>query len=370
MNALLSRLYKDYSHPAGLGGVDRLYKEAKKLDENITTDRVKSFLEGVRTYTLHKPTRTRFPRRKIIAPKPRVILSCDLGDFSHLQKYNKGFKYIMVCIDVFSRYLQVFTLKNKSSLSSLHALKSILDTEHSKGYSRLFTDLGGEFYNKEVKKYLSANRIKLYSNFSRETKASLAERVLKTIKYKIYKYLTEYNTLSYIDVLPGIVHAYNNSPHKGLGGRRTPSQVHQLKNTEDILSQFKRMYLNDSSSKTSVSHPLAVGDTVRLQKLSRTQFQFHKGYKVNNTEEIFKVKKIDTSDKNLPVYYLEDLAGDNIQGIFYKEELIKVKLPETFPVDILKSKVVNGKRRYYVQWRGYPSSFNSWISASDLSSTT
>ena len=110
-----------------------------------------------------------------------------------------------------------------------------------------------------------------------------------------------------------------------------------------------------------------MGDTVRLQKLSRTQFNFHKGYKVNNTEEIFKVRKIDISDKKVPVYYLEDLAGDHIEGIFYKEELIKAKLPETFQVDIIKSKIQNGKRKYYVQWRGYPSSFNSWIDASDIS---
>ena len=370
MNAMLGRIYKDYSSPGGLGSINSLYKEAKKQDENVTRDQVKLFLEGMRTYTLHKPTRKRFPRRKIIAPKPKVILSCDLGDFSHLQRYNKGVKYIMVCIDVFSRYLQVHTLKNKSSISSLHALRSIFDTEHSKGYSRLFTDHGGEFYNKEVNKYLSSKRIKLYSNFSRETKASLAERVLKTIKDKIYRYLTEYNTLSYIDVLPDIVRTYNNSPHKGLGVGQTPAQVHAMKNNADILAQFKRMYLRGRHLKTSTSHPLAVGDTVRLQKLSRTQFHFHKGYQVNNTEEIFKIRKIDTSENNIPVYYLEDLAGDDIEGIFYKEELIKTKLPETFQVDIIKSKIQNDKRKYYVQWRGYPSSFNSWIDASDLLSSS
>ena len=367
MNIILNRIYKDYSSPGGLGGINKLYKEAKKINENVTKKQVKLFLDGVRSYTLHKPTRRRFPRKNIIAPKPRVILSCDLGDFSHLQRYNKGVKYIMVCIDVFSRYLQVHTLKNKSSINSLHALKSILDTEHSKGYSRLFTDQGGEFYNKEVKKYLLSKHVKLYSNFSRETKASLAERVLKTVKGKIYRYLTEYNTLSYIDVLPGIVHAYNNSPHRGLGDGRTPAQVHAMTDSEDILAQFKRMYLKGRHLRTTTSQPLTVGDTVRLQKLSRTQFNFHKGYKVNNTEEIFKVRKIDISDKKVPVYYLEDLAGDHIEGIFYKEELIKAKLPETFQVDIIKSKIQNGKRKYYVQWRGYPSSFNSWIDASDIS---
>ena len=89
-------------------------------------------------------------------------------------------------------------------------------------------------------------------------------------------------------------------PHKGLvGDGQIPAQVHKMKNTEDILSQFKRMYLNDGSLRGSVSHPLAVGNTIFLQKLSRTQLQFHKGYKVKSTETNIQSKKIiDTSDKN------------------------------------------------------------------------
>ena len=98
--------------------------------------------------------------------------------------------------------------------------------------------------------------------------------------------------MTYIDVLPVIVHAYNNSPHRGLGDGQTPAQINKVKNTEDILSQFKIMCLNDDSLRGSVSRRLAVGDTVRLQNISRTRFQFHKGYKVNNTEEILKEKKM------------------------------------------------------------------------------
>ena len=86
MNALLSRIYKDYSNPGGLDGINSLYKEAKKLDENITKDQVKTFLEGVRTYTFHKPTRKLFPRRKKYCTKIKSDLVLRLGGIFSLTK--------------------------------------------------------------------------------------------------------------------------------------------------------------------------------------------------------------------------------------------------------------------------------------------
>ncbi len=265
----------------------------------------------------------------------------------------------------FSRYLQVVPLKSKSSLASTNALKGILDSEQSKGYSRLFTDLGSEFHNSKVKHYLTSKNIRLYTTFSREIKASLAERVLKTIKHKIYKYLTEYNTLTYIDALPSIVHAYNTTPHSSLGKGQTPNQVHNLSSVKDIMSQFWKMYKNKPTQSKRDSSHLDIGDIVRLQLASRTQFKFSKGFLPVNTEELFKIRRVDTSQV-ITTYYLEDLAGEDIEGIFYRQEIIKASLPETYQVDILKSKVVKGKIKYLVQWRGYPSKFNTWINATDL----
>lgn len=366
MNEVLNEIYQDLSNPAGLGGVQSLYREGKKRIKHLTLRDVKTFLQGNRTYTLHKSTRKRFPRRKIIAAKPRVIITCDLGDFAALQKHNGGVKYILFCVDVFSRYLQVATLKNKSAQSTLIALKTILESEKSAGVSRMFTDEGSEFYNKKVKEYLASKRMSLYSTFSRETKASMAERTIKTLKGKIYKHLTLNNTLTYINVLPTMVATYNHTPHGGLGEMQTPAEVHQLRDLRGIRRQFRRMYLNQGKVKKTLSSTLAIGDTVRLQLLSRTQYKFTKGYKINNTEELFEIREIDHSQE-IPVYYISDLAGEEVKGVFYREELIKTSLPEHYQVDVLKSKLdQNGKRKYLVHWRGYPDKFDSWIDASDF----
>ena len=109
------RLTTYVTTPAELGSVQKLYSEGRKRNKNLTLDDVQSFLKGDRTHTLRNTTRKKFHRRNILAPKPWVVVSCDLGDFSALQKHKRGVKYIMFCLDVFSRYLQVVPLTSKST---------------------------------------------------------------------------------------------------------------------------------------------------------------------------------------------------------------------------------------------------------------
>lgn len=365
MKELLRKIYNDHSNPAGLASIQKLYRAARVQNPDVRIADVKAFLKASRTYTLHTQSRKRFPRRKILAAKPRAILTCDTATMVSLAKENDGIKYLLVCIDVFSRYLQVVPLKSKNAQASLEGLKQVLESPFSKGYSRLMTDLGGEFYNQPVKLYLKRMGVKLYSVSSREIKASIAERIIRTLKTKIFKYITLNNTLRYIDVLQDIVRAYNETPHKSLGLSQTPNDVHSFTKPSQFIRQFRLMYINDKQRRKTVSPLLNIGDKVRLQSLARTQSVFNKAYYPQNTEEIFSIKDIDTSQP-IPLYKLEDLGGEPITGSFYREELTPVTQPETFPVDILKTKLVGGKRKYYVRWRGYPSRFNTWIDAQDL----
>ena len=105
-------------------------------------------------------------------------MTCDLVNLSVLQLHNREMKYILFCLHVFSKFLQVAPLTSKSAISNLRALQRILESEKSNGISHLFTDLGIEFYNHRVQYYLSSKNMLLYSNYSRETKPSLAERVI------------------------------------------------------------------------------------------------------------------------------------------------------------------------------------------------
>ena len=112
-----------------------------------------------------------------------------------------------------------------------------------------------------------------------------------------------------------------------------------------------------------ITSALSVGEYVRLSQIKPT---FKKGYTIQNTLEIFKVIRVDNT-QSPTINFLEDLQGDPIKGIFYREELIPTTPPETYQIDIIRSKLVAGKKKYLGKWRGYPDKFNSWIDESQIS---
>ena len=282
---------------------------------------------------------------------------------SKLGPHNSGFKYLLVVIDIFSRYAQVVPLKKKTAAHTLEGLKQILESAHFQGITKLNTDEGTEYYNRPVKQYLNSKGITLYSTFSREIKASIAERFIRTLKGKLYRYMTHHNTLSYLPQLPHIVFNYNHSTHRIL--QSTPSQVHQSPpNSKFIQDMFARMYKKPHTSPTPLSPSLTIGQHVRIADEGRNK-AFRRGYSIQNTWEIFQIKSIDNSQFP-PTYTLVDLQEEPILGVFYREELIPVHLPSSFDIDIIKTKKVGSVIKHYVSWRGYPPQFNSWIKDSDI----
>ena len=106
-----------------------------------------------------------------------------------------------------------------------------------------------------------------------------------------------------------------------------------------------------------------VGDLVRISKYKRKVFD--KGYTPNWTEEIFVVDGIVYT--NPITYKLKDLSGEEIQGSFYEQELLKTEQSVTGPFRI--EKVIRRDRtgsKALVKWSGYPEKFNSWVYAKDL----
>ena len=361
-NEILLNIYKDTKNPSSYGSIKNLLHAAKKQIPTIKKDDIIQFLKSQKAYTLHKITQKNFLRRRILASKPGIIASCDLADLTSLAHYNNGYKYILCFIDVFSRFAQCIPLKRKDANSVHDALNKILKSGHFPKLNRLNTDEGKEFYNEKVKKLLDSKGITLYSVSSREIKAAIAERFIRTLKGKLFRYMTHQNTKKYINILPDIVNGYNITQHRGLGGDHTPSQIHQLTDPNEILVQFHRMYKIPSSSHKPIISNLPIGEYIRLNQIKPT---FKKGYTIQNTLEIFKIKKIDTT-QTPTTYYLEDLEGEPIKGVFYREELIPTTPPELYEIDIVQSKIVSGRKKYLVKWRGYPDKFNTWIDESQL----
>ena len=360
---ILSNLYSNLKKsPVSFRGVKELHKAAQEVDKTITLRDVSKFLQGQKSYTLHKLTRKRFLRRRILAPRPKVIISSDLADMSLLAKSNKGYRYLLVVIDVFSRYAKVSPMKRKNGSHTVEALRDIIESPEFRGVSRLNTDEGGEYYNATVKKYLSSKNITLYSVSSREIKAAIAERFIRTLKGLLYRYMTHNNTRTYINIVNDIVNNYNNTYHRSI--KMTPLQLHSIKDDAKMPGIFKSIYKKPSKRRKRLSSPLAVGQAVRIADEGRNKL-FRQGYTIQNTLEIFKIAAVDSS-QSPTIYLLRDLEEEPIKGIFYREELIPTDIPSTFEIEIIRSKKVGNRTKHLVRWRGYPSQYNSWIDDADI----
>ena len=122
-------------------------------------------------------------------------------------KFNRGVKYLLAVIDVFSKYGWLIPLKDKTGKSVASALKTIFEERKPE---KMWVDKGKVFYNKDVK-----DLIELYST-ENEEKSSVVERWIRTMKEKMYKYFTANSTNVYINVLSDLFKEYNNTRHSSI----------------------------------------------------------------------------------------------------------------------------------------------------------
>ena len=176
-----------------------------------------------------------------------------------------------------------------------------------------------------------------------EGKSVVAERFIRTLKSKIYKYMTSISKNVYIDKLDDIVDEYNNTYHTTI--KMKPIDVKD--NT----------YINTDKETNDKDPKFKVGDRVRISKYKNI---FAKGYTPNWSEEVFVIKKVKNT---VPwTYVINDLKGEEIMGTFYEKELQKTS-QDQFRIE----KVIKRKGdKMYVKWKGYDNSFNSWIDKKDL----
>ena len=139
-------------------------------------------------------------------------MGADLADMKFISNFNKGFRFLLCVIDIFSKYAWVIPLKDKKGISIVNAFQKILDKSAQKP-NKIWIDKGSEFYNNSFKKCLKDNDIAMYSTHN-EGKSVVVERFVSTLKTKTYKYMTSVLKNVYIDKLDDMVGEYNNTYHK------------------------------------------------------------------------------------------------------------------------------------------------------------
>ena len=322
---LASMLYKFFDSKVASPDKKSVGSGAKRVNTKITHQNRQLAEE------LHKPIVRKFKKRKVYSTFKDNIWGVDLADMQLLSKYNKGIRFLLCVIDVFSKYAWVVPLKDKKGISIVKAFQSILKQSNRKP-NKICVDKGSEFYNAYFKKWLRDNDIVMYSKHNEE-KSVVAERFIKTKKSKIYKYMTSISKNVYIDKLDDIVDESNNTYHTTV--KMKPADVKD--NT----------YINADKEINNKDPKFKVGDHVRISKYKNI---FAKGYMPNWSEEVFVIKKVKNT---VPwTYVINDLNGEEITGTFYEKELQNTN-QEEFRI----KKVI--RRKLYVKWKGYNNSFNS-----------
>ena len=160
---------------------------------------------------LHKPIIRKFKKGKVNSSFGDNIWGVDLADMQSLSKYDKGYKYLLCAIGLFSKYAWVVPLKDKQGTSIVNTFQKII----SKGRksNKILVDQCSEFYNNSFKDFLKINNIEMYSTYN-EGKSVVAKRFIRTLKSKIFKHMTAIPKNVYFDVLDDILNKYNKTVHR------------------------------------------------------------------------------------------------------------------------------------------------------------
>ena len=194
--------------------------------------------------------------------------------------------------------------------------------------SKIWVDKENEFYNRSFKKWLKDNDIEMYS-INNEGKSVVAERFIRTLKTKIFKYMTSVSKNVYIDKLDDMVNEYNNTYHRTI-------KVKPVSVKDNAYIDFNKE-VNDKDPK------FKVGDHVRISKYKNI---FTKGYTSKCSEEVFVIKKL--KNKVPWTYVINDLKGEEIIGTFYEKELQKTNQKEFKVEKVIKKK----GDKLYAKWKG------------------
>ena len=179
----MEQLYYDTSSPASFGGVHNLAKYSKTPKSGV-----RHWLSSQDAYTLHKPVRSKFPRRKTFVVSINYLFQIDLADVTKLEMYNDRNRFLLTCIDCLSRYAFAIPVRNKTALEVKNAFARILDMSPY-GLPPVYvqSDKGREFLNSLFLSYLKENNIKHYTSENSQVKCALVERWNRMLKSRMWR---------------------------------------------------------------------------------------------------------------------------------------------------------------------------------------
>lgn len=312
---MLHGLYTSFKSPAGYGGIKALKKQS-----GVSLAKVKQYLDGSGTYTKFRPSVETFPRLKVRSLGINHIWSLDLAFMTELAPSNGGVKYLLVAVDVLSRYLRVEPIKSKTSKDTSIAFLRMMEKDKVKP-EKVWVDEGTEFEG-AFSQMCSKLGIMPYHTYT-ETKSSFAERYIRTMKSVLWKYMHSHDSKKYVNKLPDMIALINSRVNRmiGMAPRDVcPEHTEYLLSLQDVPSRNLR----------STRVKFQVGQTVRV---AFRKGVFNKGYRQSFSNEVYKITAV--SDKHKPItYWLQDIKNKTVKRRFYQDQLV----PYTYNEEIRRAR--------------------------------
>ena len=278
----LEKYYKQFNFPASSTFVKQLKNEGIKITKKEIDDFLVSRAEQQQT-TIQSNRKKLLG--KIVAYRPLSLIQMDIFDMQNYTRTNKGYKYILCIIDVFTRKVWTYAMKKKDNDNVQESFKKFLQQSGIQNNTPtiLMSDNDSTFINKSFQEILEKNKIIHQPNIIDDHHAlGLIDRFARTIKTIFTRLFVQTKSDNWIDHIDEIVGNYNNNGHTAIDNIK-PNDAFLKKNLKKIYNiNYEKSLFNISVS------DIDVNDKVRI----KLKGKFRKGTDARYTDEVYTVTKV------------------------------------------------------------------------------
>ena len=276
-----SKLYKDNNFTSAV----KFYKILKSNNIKATHKQVKEWIEKQSVAQVHKPILNIKNKQKFItASSPYDTYQIDLLDYQKYSKQNKGNRYILICVDIFTRKAHAEAIKTKKPIDTKTAMLKIINKQKP---NVIYSDNGSEWKGVFKKMIDAKSIIHIMNEVGDHNSLGIIDRFSKTIKTEIAKHMTGNNTTNWADKLDDFINRYNNTEHSSINDIK-PKDADKNENKYEIGAiNYDKVIFNKKID--GEKNNFKVGDNVRIQKPKTV---FKKGYEITYSKETYKIKTV------------------------------------------------------------------------------
>ena len=271
------------------GGLEKIYTFLRKQNINdISRKNIRDFLASQEQEQLLKSQKSATGKGHLTAMYPYEIVQLDIYDLSRYETHNKGYKYILACVDIFTRKAFAEPMKTKTSEEVSINFKKILK-QIGTNPKIIMSDNDSAFLSEPFENLLTAHNIILDPNALNDHHAlGIIDNFAKRIKLTFAKIFIKKKTKDWKNHLYQVISKYNESDHTSIDNIK-PNEADDESHFQQILSiNIAKNEASNASKPKSKSSDLKINDNVRI----RTSNIFTKASDVQFSNEVYKVVSI------------------------------------------------------------------------------